>query len=274
MRGSARLPPILATAYLTGHPQEWFLLVLALSVWVIADGLRPLLPDHGKRRNAAAIAVQWLAVLGVSLSLVAIELIPARSLLPWVLKSPQPDVPRNYQLHLVNLLQLLSPGALGGPADYDGIDNFWESVFSFGLVPLVLVGVAWAGASQRPRVRGWAALVLLSVWFAGGRQLGLFHVLYRTLPGLSWFRVPARSLFLTSLGMAILAGFGLEVLRGRLVAARHWRRFAFRLTRATLVVLGVLLLVRQAGQLSLASPAAEQPGRLGNRGRGRAIVKA
>ena len=78
-------------AYLTGHPQEWFLLVLALSVWVVADGLRPLLPGHGKRRNAAAIAVRWVAVLGVGLGLAAIELIPARSVLPWVLKSPQPD---------------------------------------------------------------------------------------------------------------------------------------------------------------------------------------
>ena len=137
----------------------------------------------------------------------------------------------------MNLLQLLSPSALGGPADYDGLDNYWESVFSFGLVPLVLVGVACAGSSQRPRVRGWVVLVVLSVWFAGGRQLGLFHVLYRFLPGLCWFRVPARSLFLTSLGMAILAGFGLEVLRGRLVAAGHWRCFAIRLAKTALVVI-------------------------------------
>jgi hypothetical protein len=254
VRGLVALPPILATAYLTGHPQEWYLLVLALSVWVISDGLRPLLPGHGKRRNASAIAVHWVAVLGVSLSLAAIELIPVQAVLPWVLKSPQPDVPRNYQLHPENLLQLLSPSALGGPADYDGVDNYWESVFSFGLIPLVLVGVALAAASQRPRVRGWAVLVLLSVWFAGGRQLGLYHILYRTLPGLNWFRVPARSLFLTSLGVAILAGFGLEVLRRRLVGARPWRWFSFRLARTACVVVCLLLLVRQAGLLSVPSP--------------------
>ncbi|MGC8643894.1 MAG: hypothetical protein ACP5XB_28880, partial [Isosphaeraceae bacterium] len=252
VRGLFALPPILALASLTGHPQEWLLLVLALSVWVVADAVRPLLPGHGTRRNASAIALHWVVVLGVALSLAAIELIPTESVLPWVLKPAYPEtgaVPRNYQLHLVNLLQLLSPGALGGPADYDGIDNYWESVLSFGLIPLVLAAVARAGSSERPRVRGWAVLALLSIWFAAGRQLGLFHVLYRLLPGLSWFRVPARSLFLSSLGMAILGGFGLEHLRGRLVAACEWRRFAFRLMRGAVVVLCILLMIRQAAVL-------------------------
>lgn len=260
IRGLLALPPILAAAYLTGHPQEWLLLVLALSVWVVADGLRHLLPGHGKRQNAPAMAVHWLAVLVVALGLVAIELIPEQSVLPWVLKSPYPEtgaVPRNYELHLVSLFQLLSPQALEGPADFDGIDNYWESVFSFGLIPLVLVGVAGAGAAHRPRVQGWAVLVLLSIWFAAGRQLGLFHLLYRFLPGLSWFRVPARSLFLTSLGMAILAGFGMEILRSRLVTASHWRRFASRLARAAAMALSILLIVRQAGLL--VEPSARPP---------------
>ena len=34
VRGLLALPPILALTYLTGHPQEWFLLVTALSLWV------------------------------------------------------------------------------------------------------------------------------------------------------------------------------------------------------------------------------------------------
>jgi hypothetical protein len=258
-RGLLALPPILATAYLTGHPQEWFLLVLALSVWVVADVVRPLLSGRRKRRTAVAIVLGWTAVVGVGLGLAAIDLVPVRSVLPWVLKSPQPEVPKNYQLHPVNLLQLLSPGALGGPSDYDGVDNYWESVFSFGLVPLVLAGVACASASQRPRVRGWLALVVLSAWFAGGRQLGLFTILYRVLPGLSWFRVPARSLFLSSLGMSILAGFGLELLSSRLAASGQWRRFALRLARGAVVVVGLLMLAKQAALPGASGPPADRP---------------
>jgi hypothetical protein len=192
--------------------------------------------------------------MGVGLGLAAIELVPARAVLPWVVKNSQQEaesaVPRKYQLHLVDGLQLLSPGALGGPADYFGDDNYWESVLSFGLVPLILSAVALATFPNRPQVRSWVILVLLSVWFAGGRQLGLFHVLYRLLPGLSWFRVPARSLFLTSVGMAMLAGFGLEALRGRLAEVRRWRGFAIRLGSTTVVVIGLLLLARYGGLAS------------------------
>ena len=45
-------------------------------------------------------------------------------------------IPRRYHLHALNAFQLLSPDALGGPADYFGDDNYWETVFAIGLVPL------------------------------------------------------------------------------------------------------------------------------------------
>jgi len=257
--GLLAMPVILAMAYLTGHPQEWFLLVIALSLWVGADVIGLVVKGKAERLAAAAI-VRWASVLGVGLSLVAIELVPSCELLPWVQKGSQPDAvsaaPRNYQLHLVNGLQLLSEGALGGPADYLGVDNFWESVLSFGLVPLVLIVVAALSSRDRSRVRGWIILVVLSVWFAAGRQLGLCNVLYSALPGLSWFRVPARSLFLSSLGAAMLAGFGLETLRGRLSELARWRRFASRLSKIAGMVLGLLLLGRHVGLLALAGTTA------------------
>ena len=37
--GVLALPPILAFSYLTGHPQEWFLLVIALSIWAGWDAV-------------------------------------------------------------------------------------------------------------------------------------------------------------------------------------------------------------------------------------------
>ena len=36
---------------------------------------------------------------------------------------------------------------------------------------------------------------------------------YRTVPGMSWFRVPARALFLANLAGAVLAGLGVETLQ-------------------------------------------------------------
>lgn len=263
VRGLLTMPVILAMAYLTGHPQEWFLLVIALSLWVGADVFGLVVEGKEGRLAAAAAVVRWASVLGVGLSLAAIELVPARELLPWVQKSSQPEAvsaaPRNHHLHLVNGLQLLSEEALGGPADYLGVDNFWESVLSFGLIPLVLIVVAAVSSPDRSRVRGWLILVVLSVWFAAGRQLGLCNVLYWALPGLSWFRVPGRSLFLSSQGAAMLAGFGLETLRGRLSELARWRRFASRLSKIAGMALGLLLLGRHVALFGLAGTTALSP---------------
>ncbi len=264
--GLLAMPVILATTCLAGHPQEGLLLVIALSIWVGADVLSSMVQGKAAYPAAAAALVRWASVLGITFCLAAIELLPACELLPWVQKSPQQEAatlaPRNYQLHLVNGFQLLSETALGSPADYFGFDNFWESVLSFGLIALVLLVAAAVSCSARSRVRGWLILVLLSVWFAAGRQLGLCGLLYGAVPGLSWFRVPARSLFLTSLGAAMLAGYGLETLRGRLTELTRWRRFALRLGKMALLVLGLLLLCRQGGLIGLAGTAALSPSEL------------
>ena len=79
---------------------------------------------------------------------------------------------------------------------------------------------------------------------------------------LSWFRVPARSLFLTSLGVAMLTGFGLETLRQRLIEVARWRRFAWRLAKIAGVVVGLLVVCRQLGLLGLVGSIAATPAEL------------
>jgi hypothetical protein len=254
--GFLAIPPILAMAYLTGHPQEWLLLVIALTVWVVVDAIGLVVKGKEGPLAAATTVIGWLSALGVGLSLVAIELIPAHELLAWVQRSSQQDAQvaasRNYELHMVNGLQLLSEEALGGPADFLGDDNFWESVLSFGLIPLVLIVIAAMSCWRQSRLRGWTILVLLCLWFAAGRQLGLYNLLYRGMPGLSWFRVPARSLFLATLGAAMLAGFGLETLRDRLRESARWRQFALRLGVIAGIVIGLLISGKQVGLFGLA----------------------
>ena len=49
--GTLALPPILALDFLTGHPQEWYYLVLALSLWALFDAYR--LGRTGSWRKAA-----------------------------------------------------------------------------------------------------------------------------------------------------------------------------------------------------------------------------
>ena len=182
VRGLLALPPILAMAYLTGHPQEWFLLVIALSLWAA-----PMCSVWRQGQGTASGRGGGVAALG---ECPGTRLGPgggragpgtrAASLGPEepAAGSRFGSAPRITRSIPSMPSSSSRPEALGGPADYFGDDNYWESVLSFGLIPLVLIAVAAVASPDRSRVRGWLILVVLSLWFAAGRQLGLCNVLY------------------------------------------------------------------------------------------------
>ncbi len=213
LRAGLALPPILAAAFLAGHPQEGHYLLIALGAWVAVDGLARL--RAGRGRSALVLWGAWAVALTLAVGLVGVELVPDALAHPWDLRLARLTLrlASRYHPFPVNALQLLGPGALGGPADFFGHENYWESVLSIGLVPMVLavVGAAWSW--DRRGVRAWAWLVLAALIFASGRKLGLFAALFHLVPGMDRFRVPSRALFLASLGASVLAGFGVEALR-------------------------------------------------------------
>ena len=236
------LPLVLTLTFLTGHPQEWYYLVLALTLWVVIDACRSI--REGEAREGVRRGLLWVGLLGVSLGLCAVEVLPELASGPWLLKSsviPLAQVNR-YHLHGLNVFQILSPFALGRPEEYAGHDNYWETVFSIGLAPLVLAVIGFARHEDRAMARRWGLLVLVSVVFAAGRKLVLFSIAYALLPGMERFRVPSRSLFLASLGASVLAGAGVDVLlRGRLTH-HDWCRLLAKL-RIALVATGCFVLV-------------------------------
>lgn len=268
------LPPVLALTFLTGHPQEWYYLVVALTGWVALGAFRAW-RERGPR-SAAAPVLTWLAILAISLAFCAAEWMPQVSAGPWSLKSGTIHLSKinRFRVHSTNLLQLLSPLALGGPADYRGEDNYWETVLSIGLVPLVLAGVGAAAHPDRAARRGWFALVIGAALFAAGKQLGLYSLFYAALPGMERFRIPARSLFLASLGASVLAGAGVDRLLNRGLSDRAWNRlrWSLRLSAGALII-AVLVEVwvgpQSAGPESGTGNVEQAPGTIGGDAAGR-----
>jgi hypothetical protein len=240
-RGALALPPILALAFLTGHPQEGYILTLALVAWAGFESLR--LVWGGRAIAAASRAALGAGLLGLMIGLVAVEWLPDLEAGAWGLRGARHSLREatRYHLHRLNWLQLLSPRALGGPADYLGGDNYWETVFSLGWVPLVLAAVALRRSPRRAAVRGWATLAAAAAVFAAGRDLGLFSVVYHVAPGMDRFRVPARSLFLVSLAGAVLAGLGVEAIAGSSPEgwSTWWRRYPWRAVALAIVIVGL-----------------------------------
>jgi len=247
LRGQILLPVILAVTSLTGHPQEWFLLVLALVAWGLFDLWRTW-RARGPRCGLVNL-LGWAGMLALSIGLTAVEFAPELAARPWLAHGADAaagvDIPRRYHLWALNAFQLLSPTALGGPSDFFGDDNYWETLFSIGLVPLVLAIVAAFRYPDRAMARGWLVLGSLAIWFACGRHLLLYALAYLTVPGMSWFRVPARALFLANLAGAVLAGLGVETLRTRSAHPPIWRGLAIRFVGILGLALACLLVIRQ-----------------------------
>ncbi len=86
--GVLALPPILTFCYLAGHPQEWFLLVITMSIWAGWDVVAGLVRDRRAALSAGARLASWAAVLAISLGMAAVELVPEYKVLPWVQQAP------------------------------------------------------------------------------------------------------------------------------------------------------------------------------------------
>jgi len=266
--GLLLMPIVLALTCMTGHPQEWYFLLLALSVWSLLDALAAWRAQGP--RCAVIKLVVWAGVVAFSIGFAAVEMVPQLAVRPWLLRShaslPEVGIPPRYHLQALNAFQLLSPDALGGPSSYYGADNYWETLFSIGLAPLVLGVIATLRHPDRKLVRGWLVLAGLAVWFACGRHLGLFAIVYSLVPGMSWFRVPARSLFLATLAGAVLAGLGVEALRIRMTGPRAGPRFAVRCAGIMFMILVGLCWIARGVELGGPSPAAEAARRILNDG--------
>lgn len=204
VRAGLLLAAALALQLFSGHTQTSFMSVCALGLFGAGWVLRHRSYD-------------WAGLgLGVLLSLAAIGVAALLLALPQVLPTLELTGLSNRGGDGLNAAQAtafsLPPTYLGRALlpGYDGL-LFTEYLASIGLLGL---GLAVLGAWDR---RGeyrlvWMAFVLLGILLALGRYNPLYFTVLAELPGFNLFRVPARWLALSALGLALLAGLGVQSL--------------------------------------------------------------
>lgn len=106
-----------------------------------------------------------------------------------------------YSLPPARLLGLIFP-------DYAGFHE-WMLYPGWLILVLALLAVAWRSVNRR--VVFWAFLAVLSLVFSLGQYLPWMPSLAR-LPLIDLLRVPPRALFLSGMGLTVLAGYGLNAL--------------------------------------------------------------
>ena len=165
------------------------------------------------------------------------------------------------------LAQSLLPPYGGGLAEAFASEGYGEFAGYVGMVGLVLagwaLGRAWqareyevqpsgswkleAGSWRGATLVGPALLAAVGLFLALGAYNPVYYLLWRIVPGFDLFRAPARWLELYALGVALLAGCGLDTLR--LPRAGHVPRLGRYLTRQAVLIflalIGALLLAIQ-----------------------------
>ena len=133
----------------------------------------------------------------------------------------------NYLLPPGHWAQLALPSVfLGRPR---GPEEYWghhgttagEACVYVGVVPLILAFLGWIAAPRDRALAPWrlvAPLMMALATMPGWWPEGFYFLL--KIPGVGMFRAPARYTLLTSLGLVLLAGRGLDL--GRSVSPRRF----------------------------------------------------
>ena len=207
----AALPMVLGLQWTLGHFQ--------IQTWtgglVIVTALWRALFDHRSWRRACAVilAVVW------GMAFAAVQLGPSWQFARLVGQTQRPvsDL-LFYSLPPAHWFELALPRLVRelrlGPEDpywFDQQTTGYEAVLYLGTIPLIF---ALIGGLARPFNRATLPCrLLVPISFAIATMprwwpQGYLHLL--TVPGVGYFRVPARYAMLTSLGLAVLAGEGFD----------------------------------------------------------------
>ncbi len=225
LRASCALALVTGLILLAGHTQTAFISLLGTALYGLVPPLWRALRGGGWRPVVGgAVPLGAGVLLGVALA--AVQLLPTWQLSRLSVRAGGLPFNERVSFSLSPLYvgrALLPP--LGGRIPPEQI----EHVAYVGITGLALASVGLLTDLRRRREegpgagdahRGVYAIVLLGLAFALGLYNPLYVLLARYVPGFAHFRVPARWLALYVIGVAALAGHGVQALWARRAPAR------------------------------------------------------
>ncbi len=197
---------------------------------------------EGTRSLAFAIARAGGAVL-VGLGLAAPMILPSLQMASLSVRSGLSyDQATEFSVEPVALIQFLLPKAIGSnPTDYWGSFASGEVWGYVGIVTMVFaaIGLLLRPSGVRLLLGAFAGVALL---FALGPFTPLHGWVFRFVPPYNLIRAPARGYVFVDLGLALLAGFGLQELGYHVWESERSRVMLRRSLRWIAIVLAALIL--------------------------------
>ena len=215
-RSPGRAPLALATVWtlelLAGHSQITYYGGLFLGAYLVARRwqLRSTIPLRELPRDAI-VAFGLPIVLGTLVT--AVQLLPASELARSTYREGglRFEAATQYAVSPLSFTTFFLPTLFGDARDRSFVLSglFWEQYGYLGLLTAILAIVAVIVRRGDPHVRLLAVTSIVAYLLALGRNTPLFHLAFVAVPGMAYFRFPARFVVFTEIGVALLAGFGL-----------------------------------------------------------------
>lgn len=206
---------VLTMQLLAGHTQTAFISGVGLGVWVIWHTIGRWRENRSQLTTHKLISAAWplgalvLATL-LAAGLAATQLLPTLELTR--LSNRSGGLPFREALSFSLRPQLIGRGLLPSYADEP---LFSEFVATIGIVALLLALLGAWRTRHNKQVLGLTILTGVGIFLALGAYNPVYWGLVRFVPGFDLFRAPARWMALWGLGMAGLAGVGLDSLTPR-----------------------------------------------------------
>ncbi|MCX6044834.1 MAG: YfhO family protein [Chloroflexi bacterium] len=236
-----------ALMVLAGHTQTAYINLFGIGVWTLWPAVANLRKIN-RSTLSAAVAAHGMRLLvfglgsGLGLLLSAAQLLPTLELSSLGFRSGGLTyaVASSFSLKPLSLpFTLLPTYGLINLGGVFGVEGYTEFVAYVGLVGILLAGLgAWKGAG---RARTFGLLFAgLGLFLAIGRWNPAYFLFYKMVPGFALFRTPARWMMLYTMGMAVLAGAGIDYF---LLKVKGWHPTGRLAQRTWLLPMACTLLI-------------------------------
>ncbi|MBN2384108.1 YfhO family protein [bacterium] len=201
---------------LGGEPQNSYYTALMIVLYIITRSATLLKTES--KKSVFRMLFKSLLIPMVACGLSAVQLLPS---LEFVLLSDRSS-------HSFEFATLMSFGPefflrflIPTPTPLMGYD-YWEMSCYLGVLAIMLILVGLLFSRDRHLVFCFALISLFAITVLTGKYSPLYHAYFSCLPGISFFRIPARCLILLVLSASVLAGLGVQYLLEKPLSRKHY----------------------------------------------------
>lgn len=208
---------VVGAALLTPHVQMTYYLLMAAGFWwaYLQFLHRPAAPAAWP-----VSAALFAGGIAIGFAVAAVQMIPFFDYIPYSPRgaggsSTGYEFATSYSLPLMELLDTIWPSFSGARETYWGSNPLRLHSSYLGAAALVLATLAFRRDGERRLGWFFVFLAAYGTLFALGGNTPFYRIPYTILPGIAKTRAPDMIFFLTSLSVAVLAGFGTQWLADR-----------------------------------------------------------